>query len=328
MNATLSTYGITHSGCPIFLYVLSHIHQCNNTNNGGGGGVNKPQQQQQQQRMSNENVQSKTNGNLSDDEYEPLRKPSSIINYVPYENRSDRSDVLQCHPMTIKSIGTDCVNQTQLDPLVSFNSIGNSSTITNTTIGNVSVASAASAAAASAGITRFGSANPAGFIHAESGPQMMMMMSGGTPTVQLVDSVEPKPFTTSTIVPNANNLIKNYYYQEGEIPFASQLIFESLAAANELLPRVEEEDEDDLEEDEDEITAKAANGDTELVANNVPQKSDSTDPVVTSTYQMLVELEDIKCVLNVEPFDCPICFGRFKPGEGVVLRDCLHTFCR
>lgn len=31
---------------------------------------------------------------------------------------------------------------------------------------------------------------------------------------------------------------------------------------------------------------------------------------------------------NCEPFDCPICLQRFEIGEGIILMDCLHEFCR
>lgn len=31
---------------------------------------------------------------------------------------------------------------------------------------------------------------------------------------------------------------------------------------------------------------------------------------------------------NCEPFNCPICLQRFEIGKGVILRDCLHEFCR
>lgn len=33
-------------------------------------------------------------------------------------------------------------------------------------------------------------------------------------------------------------------------------------------------------------------------------------------------------VSNTDEVDCPICFSTLEPGEGVVLRECLHTFCR
>lgn len=31
---------------------------------------------------------------------------------------------------------------------------------------------------------------------------------------------------------------------------------------------------------------------------------------------------------NTESFDCPICFCGVEPGEGVLLKECLHAFCR
>nr|CAD7454357.1 unnamed protein product [Timema tahoe] len=45
-------------------------------------------------------------------------------------------------------------------------------------------------------------------------------------------------------------------------------------------------------------------------------------------YQQLVNLDNTDLVPNVEPFDCPVCLVPYEGREGVVLRDCLHTFCR
>lgn len=33
-------------------------------------------------------------------------------------------------------------------------------------------------------------------------------------------------------------------------------------------------------------------------------------------------------MLNTEPTECPVCYSALAPGEAVVLRECLHTFCR
>lgn len=45
-------------------------------------------------------------------------------------------------------------------------------------------------------------------------------------------------------------------------------------------------------------------------------------------YQQLVNLENADLVISSEPFDCSICLVNYRGDEGVVLRDCLHTFCR
>ncbi|KAL7642494.1 UNVERIFIED_CONTAM: hypothetical protein RMT77_007055 [Armadillidium vulgare] len=44
--------------------------------------------------------------------------------------------------------------------------------------------------------------------------------------------------------------------------------------------------------------------------------------------QEVFALESKGCVTNQEPFDCVVCLSRFEVGEGVILRDCLHIFCR
>lgn len=33
-------------------------------------------------------------------------------------------------------------------------------------------------------------------------------------------------------------------------------------------------------------------------------------------------------MLNAEPAECPVCYSVLAPGEAVVLRECLHAFCR
>ncbi|XP_045884531.1 ranBP-type and C3HC4-type zinc finger-containing protein 1-like [Micropterus dolomieu] len=45
-------------------------------------------------------------------------------------------------------------------------------------------------------------------------------------------------------------------------------------------------------------------------------------------YLYLLATEDQNLILNTTETDCPICFSTLLPEEGVVLRECLHTFCR
>ena len=39
-------------------------------------------------------------------------------------------------------------------------------------------------------------------------------------------------------------------------------------------------------------------------------------------------MESMNLVPNTDEFECPICFDDYEPGEGVVLRECFHTFCK
>lgn len=45
-------------------------------------------------------------------------------------------------------------------------------------------------------------------------------------------------------------------------------------------------------------------------------------------YMYLLATDDQNLILNTTETDCPICFSPLEPEEGVVLRECLHTFCR
>ncbi|CAN9511865.1 unnamed protein product [Ophioblennius macclurei] len=45
-------------------------------------------------------------------------------------------------------------------------------------------------------------------------------------------------------------------------------------------------------------------------------------------YMFLLATDDLNIISNNETAECPVCFLELLPGEGVVLRECLHTFCR
>lgn len=57
------------------------------------------------------------------------------------------------------------------------------------------------------------------------------------------------------------------------------------------------------------------------------------DPVVSESetiknLELLLEIENMDLVENTMNFTCPVCFEEFESGQGIVLHDCLHTFCR
>ncbi|XP_029141505.1 sharpin [Protobothrops mucrosquamatus] len=45
-------------------------------------------------------------------------------------------------------------------------------------------------------------------------------------------------------------------------------------------------------------------------------------------FQQLCQLEDEALVPNQEEMECRICYLKVEPGNGVMLRECLHSFCR
>lgn len=51
--------------------------------------------------------------------------------------------------------------------------------------------------------------------------------------------------------------------------------------------------------------------------------------LTTNNYQSLLEIRDVNGILtNYEIFDCPICSTSVEIGNGIVLQNCLHWFCK
>ncbi|XP_029674449.1 uncharacterized protein LOC115242359 [Formica exsecta] len=57
-------------------------------------------------------------------------------------------------------------------------------------------------------------------------------------------------------------------------------------------------------------------------------ETDESEDVKMARYEELISLENWGVIPNSEPIECPICFVTYGPSEGVILRDCLHMFCR
>ncbi|CAL1548541.1 unnamed protein product [Lymnaea stagnalis] len=49
---------------------------------------------------------------------------------------------------------------------------------------------------------------------------------------------------------------------------------------------------------------------------------------VLQNYQLLMAAEDQDLIQNHQLFECPICFEQVDEGDGIVLRECLHMFCK
>ena len=61
-----------------------------------------------------------------------------------------------------------------------------------------------------------------------------------------------------------------------------------------------------------------------------PQPKRVAPPAVTAAaaHAAMEAMESMNLVPNTDEFECPICFDDYEPGEGVVLRECFHTFCK
>ncbi|XP_050458294.1 uncharacterized protein LOC126855033 [Cataglyphis hispanica] len=57
-------------------------------------------------------------------------------------------------------------------------------------------------------------------------------------------------------------------------------------------------------------------------------ETEISEDVKMARYEELISLENWDVIPNSEPIECPICFVTYGPREGVILRDCLHMFCR
>lgn len=259
MDASLFTYGITNSGCPIFLYVkMGNENDDADVVEHGSNSTGKIFPITATATNTNTGTGSEINGDLferDDDEsvYESLQLP-------PYSSTEENKENMpMINERKINNI-TANINYIQ-NPLASLNL------------------------------------------------EVMNIVSSRTSFNENVNSVPTETTTTTTTTINSgDNLSKNYFYSETEdIPFKNEMVFESLNFVNEMLPRVDEENEDDLEEY------------NEWLGNDNP-----ADEI------KYIDMDDcVECaVKNTECFDCPICLSKCQPGNGFVLRACAHSFCR
>ncbi|XP_035214260.1 uncharacterized protein LOC118188033 isoform X2 [Stegodyphus dumicola] len=61
--------------------------------------------------------------------------------------------------------------------------------------------------------------------------------------------------------------------------------------------------------------------DTKEQCNSVSEES-------AKNYESLLETENMDLVKNSVPFMCPVCFSDIGTSQGVILHDCLHSFCQ
>lgn len=71
---------------------------------------------------------------------------------------------------------------------------------------------------------------------------------------------------------------------------------------------------------------------TEQIKFNIEESKESRQGINAMRESLLLPLllnmDDIPIIPNMEPFECTICFTEIESGQGLVLQNCLHTFCR
>ncbi|XP_075992505.1 uncharacterized protein LOC142987553 isoform X2 [Anticarsia gemmatalis] len=69
---------------------------------------------------------------------------------------------------------------------------------------------------------------------------------------------------------------------------------------------------------------------TKVVEKLINDKSnpETKANVNNNVYTELMQLEQQALVPNAETFECGVCMEEYPPGQGVVLRECVHIFCR
>ncbi|XP_067128576.1 ranBP-type and C3HC4-type zinc finger-containing protein 1-like isoform X3 [Centruroides vittatus] len=121
------------------------------------------------------------------------------------------------------------------------------------------------------------------------------------------------------------------------------LFFEEVQSHFENIPNIPEENEDVcstcgiLESchscRESKSNTKAENShcrNLNVMAENheVNEEYENLKKEAEKNYQFLIQLDNQDLIPNADSFECSVCFSDVKANEGVVLRDCLHQFCK
>ncbi|XP_065211548.1 uncharacterized protein LOC135839455 [Planococcus citri] len=140
-------------------------------------------------------------------------------------------------------------------------------------------------------------------------------------------NIAATPLQTNNI--SVSNLVPGSFLQTA-VPIQANIRTKLPAPAQNIIPAAPRPKQPvnlgliDLCSDSEDETNVAAPIPPVTVARNPPAKIIGNE----INYQELLELENEVLIPNLEVFECTICMTEQNPGEGVVMRDCLHMFCR
>ncbi|XP_017888563.1 uncharacterized protein LOC108630025 [Ceratina calcarata] len=128
-------------------------------------------------------------------------------------------------------------------------------------------------------------------------------------TLNELQAVNGSPIFLYLVAPELRSKNAVQVEKDEEIEEAPSVINDDASSSTKVL-QIVEEDHEEVEEPQ------------EADERNIPEE------VKMDRYEELISLENCDVIPNSEPIECPVCFVTYGPREGVILRDCLHMFCR
>ncbi|CAG7837166.1 unnamed protein product [Allacma fusca] len=131
-----------------------------------------------------------------------------------------------------------------------------------------------------------------------------------------------------------NKEIKEVNSVVDPVPSPSPVVVNGLVLPKAKFPLVEENNLIDTRSPQPPVIIEDTNNDptdinAQAAAVAVTEETTNKKEDNRETYlRMLHLMEQSDLINNVEELDCPICFLSIQVNEGVVLRDCLHSFCK
>lgn len=138
------------------------------------------------------------------------------------------------------------------------------------------------------------------------------------PAKYQIEHIQMNRFTIEKINPENTNITKTKY--RGVYNYNPRCNPNVILGVKADLPHVT-----DAEQKHAVTTTASDNLSNELP----PTTTTKVHEEASNHYLELLSLDNLNDIaVNREAFECAVCFVEYEPAEGVVLRNCLHTFCK